>query len=123
MALNLTIYSNANNTSKTITFDFLNGVILDNNYNPNDPSDPRYYLKITTAAKDTSGASYPVMIVEDLSTLALNGIRQSANGSANAYANINSAIIDYVYDYVNGHVINQSGSGCTARAPMKFSNT
>ena len=122
MALNLTIYSNANNVSKTITVDFLNGTILDSSYNPSNPSNQRYYLKLSTSSKDTSGASYPIVILEDLSTLALNGAKQSASNTAASYASINSAIIDYAYDMINGHTLNQFNSGCSAKAPMKFSN-
>ena len=122
MALNLTIYSNANNVSKTITVDFLNGTILDSSYNPSNPSNQRYYLKLSTSSKDTSGASYPIVILEDLFTLALNGAKQSATNTAAPYTSINAAIIDYTYDMIHGHTLNQFSSGCAAKAPMKFSN-
>lgn len=121
MAINLQIYSNAYNTTKTVIVDFVAQVAsLTSDVSVDDTV--RSFFKFSTSAKDTSNLAYTARIVENLSDLALNGNNQSADGSASAYSNVKSMITDYAYDYIHGHTLNQSGSGCTAKAPMKFSS-
>ena len=120
MAINLTIYSNANNSSRTISVDFVNSIAtLPGDGNPD--TEPRYFLKLTTTARDTSNIAYPVIVIENMGDLALNGEKQSATNTAAPYANIKAALIDYVYDYVHGHTAGQFATSVTAKAAMKFS--
>lgn len=121
MAINLQIYSGVNNTTKTVTVDFIvNIAAFTTDSTINDSN--RYFFKFTTSAKDTSNLSYTPRFTMKLSDLALNGNKQSNGGSSDPYANIKSMVMDYVYDYIHGHTPGQSGSGCTAKAPMKFSS-
>ena len=120
MAINLQIYSNANNVSKTVVVDFVGDIsALSNDVSVDDSV--RYYFKFTTGAKDTSNLSYVPRLVTDLSDLALNKSVQSASNVSAAYSNVKAMIKDYVYDYIHGHTADQYLSGVTVKAPMKFS--
>lgn len=121
MAINLQVYSNAYNTTKTIVVDFVAQVAtITDDLSVND--NLRYFFKFTTGARDTSGLAYSPRVVEDLSDLALNKTKQSAVNSAAAYSNVKAMIVDYVYDYINGHTADQYSSGVAAKAPMRFSS-
>jgi len=121
MAINMQIYSNVYNTTKTISIDFVANIaaIVDD---PSVDDETRYFFKLTTNAKDTSNLSFAPRIVTTLSDLALNKTKQSSADSSNAYANIREMIADFVFDYENGHTADQFSSGCTAKAPMRFSS-
>jgi len=130
MAINVTVYSNSNSASKTISFDFVGEVMVPSNWlNTPDPCN-QYYFKVTTSARQDNNAVYPLKIVRSLgatpanvASLALNGVKRSSQypDCATAYNTISELITDYVYDYVVGHTADQYSSGCTAQAPMKFS--
>jgi len=122
MAFNITVYSNANASSKSISFDFVGDVLCasDEVFDAN-TSAIQYYYKITTSAKQDNNRAYQVKVVRTLSDLALNKTKQSAVDTANAYANVREMVTDYVYDYINGHTADQFTSGCTEQRPMKFS--
>ena len=126
MATNVSIYSNANSASKSVTFDFVGDVLASHNgFNTNNAAAYTFYFKVTTSAKfvngTTTGGSYPIVkTMPTLSELALNGIRQSNSGSSSAYVDIKSMIVDYTDDYVYGHTANEAGSGVTYQGPMKF---
>ena len=120
MAINLKLYSNANNASKTIVVDFEGEVsALSDDVTADDTI--RYYFKFTTGAKDMLNASYVPRLVTDLSDLALNKTVQSATNTSAAYSNVNAMVVDYVYDYIHGHAANKYSSGVSYRPPMKFS--
>ena len=127
MAINVNIYSNVNNTTRTVSFDFAGEVMV--------PSDligyanpcNQYYFKITTSARQDNNATYPLKIVRSLAatpanvaSLALNGVVQSRTNTSSAYTNIRDMIEDYVWDFVKGHTADQWLSGCTEQRPMKF---
>ena len=126
MAINVSIYSNGNNKTQTVSVDFaadflaasLTGV----------SNELQYFFKFTTSAKDSGAKSFPVKVVQDLSDLALVNASnvaaeryQSATNTANAYTNIDTMVIDYLYDYINGHDADQWLSGCAEQLPIKFS--
>lgn len=128
MAINISIYSNGNSTSKTVTVDFMSDVLASSN-DASFTSTQRHFFKFNTSAKDDTSVAYQVRIVEAPSALALNGVRWASWDAANAagvavtnpYPDIKTMVFDYVYDWVNGRTANQNGSGCTARPQMKFS--
>lgn len=120
MAISLQIYNNVYNLTKTVAVDFIANVATFTN-DPSADDTPRYFFKFTTGARDTNNLPYSPRVVADLSDLALNGNVQSASNVSAAYSNVKAMIIDYAYDYINGHTADQFGSGCTAKAPMKFS--
>lgn len=119
MAISVNIYSNANNSTKTVTFDFVGEVMVASDIVTPNPCN-QYYFKITTSAKQDDGSSYSLKMVRDLSELALNGNVQSRANTTDAYGNVKSMVIDYLFDAVNGHTADQYLSGCTEQRPMKF---
>ena len=128
MAINVSVYSNANNSTRTISFDFVGDVMVPDDWTTDPNACNQYYFKVTTSARQDNNTSYPVKIVRSLAatpanvaSLALNGAKQSRTDTANAYSDIREMIEDYVYDFINGHTANQFSSGCTEQRPMKFS--
>jgi len=119
MAININIYSNANSSSKTISFDFV-GDILAASDSPIDTT-VDYYFKVTTGARQDNNAAYPLRLVRGLDELVLNKQKQRIVNTANAYSSIKEMIIDYTWDFINGHSANLYGSSCTLQFPMKFS--
>lgn len=125
MAVNISIYSNTNTTSKSIAFDFVGDVLAANSeWNNANTSSVEYYFKITTGAQDSASAAFPAKVVRSLDELALNGTaatrKQAATNTANAYSDIRSMIVDYTYDFITGHLANTFSSACTLQLPMKF---
>lgn len=118
MAININVYDVTYNTTKTIAVDFIVGVIA---YDDPVSTTPIAAFKFTTSARDVNNDIFSPRIVKGLDGLALNGNNQSNGGSASDYSDVKSMIIDYVYDMINGHTLGQSGSGCEAKAAMKFS--
>jgi hypothetical protein len=121
MAINLSIYSNGNASSKTIAVDFLSDWLASSSNGVSDQV--KYFFKFTTGAKDEDGLSYEVRIAESLSDLVLNKEFQRTNvitPDSNAYSNIKTMIMDYAYDFVYGHDVNQNGATIQAKAAMKF---
>jgi len=122
MAISLSLYSNANASSKTLSIDFV-GNLLSSDFSPSNSatSTIHYYFKFSTTAKDMGGVNaLPVKLVEDLTDLVLNDEKQRIMDTNVAYSNISAMIEDYTYDYINGHAANLYGSECTAQLSMKF---
>jgi len=128
MAININIYSNANSSSKTVTFDFVGEILAANhpdfNPSPANVASTEYYFKVTTSASQDNNAAYPLKIVRSLSELVLAGgtvdQHQRMSNYTNAYPDVRSMVIDYVYDYINGHAADLYSSKCSAQRPMKF---
>lgn len=124
MAISVTVYSNANSSSKTISFDFVGEILAANTPilapTPANVSSTEYFFKVTCSATQDNSVAFPVKIVRSFSELVLNGQKQRATNTANAYSDVRSMIVDYVYDYINGHTANLYGSGCSVQNPMKF---
>ena len=120
MAISLNVYSNVNNSTKSVSLDFIAETATISGDASADTG-RRYFFKLTTNARDTNNLVFTPRIVEDLSDLALNKQKQSASNVAAAYTNVKSMVIDYLYDYINGHEADQYLSGVTGKAPMKFS--
>ena len=123
MAVNVQIYSNANSSSKTVTFDFVGDVLAADNewpYSPTNAASVEYYFKITTGATQDDNSAYAAKVVRSLAELVLNGQKQRKTNTANAYSDIKSMVVDYTYDYINGHAANLYGSGASLQKPMKF---
>jgi len=119
MAISIQIYDETNKTTKLISIDFFADLAAFTA--GSDPNEVQYYFKITTSAKDTSNLSYTPIYIKDLSDLALNHAKRSSADSALPYDDIKTMITDYVYDMIYGHTLDQFSSGCSAKAPMKFS--
>ena len=127
MPINISVYSNANSSTRSITFDFMGDKLAasDSTFYSSNAACSDYYLKITTGAYQNNGLSYPnnsypVKIVRSLSELALNGVKQSQSNTAASYSTVKDLVIDYTFDYIIGHTQNQYLSGCSKQAPMKF---
>jgi len=119
MAINISVYSNANASSQAVSFDFV-GDVLAARRDTNSAS-YEYYFKILSGARQDDNTSFPAKVVRDLSTdLALNSTHQSQTNTTNAYSDIRSMVVDYMYDAIHGHTANQYGSGCTSQRPMRF---
>ena len=119
MAISVNIYNNANNVTRTVTFDFVGEIIVQ----ADDPSvDPcnQYCFKISTGARQEGNAAFPLRIVKSFDDLVLNNEKQRQVNTNVAYSNVKSMVIDYVYDYVEGHVADEHDSGCTEQLRMKF---
>ena len=123
-AVNLSVYSNANAATKTISVDFVGDILAsdDNHWLPSNAASLEYYFKITTGARQDNNSAFPVKTIRKLSDLALRGQKQSATDTANAYTTIKTMVVDYVYDLIHGHTSDQYSSGCSAQRPMKFTN-
>ncbi len=123
MAININIYSNANSSSKTVSFDFVGDVLAasqDLSPLPSNSASVEYYFKITTGATQDDGSRYQARVVRSLSELVLNQNKQRIVNTANAYSDIKSMVVDYTYDYINGHDADLYGSGVRAQRPMSF---
>jgi hypothetical protein len=121
MAININIYSNANSSSKTISFDFVGDILAASTPPPVLGSTAvDYYFKVTTGARQDNNVAYPLKLVRGLDELVLNKNKQRIVNTANAYSDIKSMILDYTYDYINGHSANLYSSSCTVQYPMKF---
>jgi len=120
MSLSVSIYSNANSATKTVTVDFQGDFLAASRAIPSNCCGLEYYFKFNTSARTDSSVTMPTRVVTKLSDLALNLNKQSATNTANSYSDINSMVVDYIYDYVHGHTANQYTSGCSLQRPMKF---
>ena len=122
MAISVSIYSNANSSSKSISFDFVGDVLAASDSNVASwTANNDYYFKITTSARQDNNRVMPAKVVRDLTDLVLGGQKQSAENTSNAYSDIRSMIVDYTYDIINGHTQNQySTTGVALQRPMKF---
>jgi len=122
MAISVQIYSNANSTSRTVTFDFVGDILAANDadFTNVSASCNAFYFKVTASGTQDNGVAFPVKLVRSLSDLVLNKQKQRMVNTANAYTDIRSMVIDYTYDYINGHAANLNGSGCTYQGPLKF---
>ena len=121
MAISVQIYSNANSSSKVVTYDFVGDVLAasDELLGVNTAS-TEYYFRITTGATQDDNTPYEAKVARSLSELVLNGVKQSATDTNAAYSDVKSMIVDYTYDYINGHTADQYSSGVTEQKPMKF---
>lgn len=122
MAISVQIYSNANSSSRTVSFDFVGNILAAPNMTASNAACNAFYFNATASGTQDNGVAFPVKIVRGLDELVLNGTKQSAlnSYSAAAYADVKSMIVDYVYDFINGHTANEGSSGCTLQRPMKF---
>lgn len=131
MAINISIYSNANSASQSISFDFVGNVLAsDNNqWAANNAADLEYYFIATTGARQNTNVTFAPKVMRSFSDLALdnptqnspNACQTALNGNTtNAYTTVKSMVVDYVYDYINGHAANVASSGCVFQGPMKF---
>jgi len=114
----ISIYNNANATTRTITVDIFADLWSQTVTNTSS-QEMVYYFKFITSATQTDGTKYIPVQVTGLSDLALNGVKQSATNTSAPYASIDAMIEDYTYDFIEGHTANQFGSGCKAQLPMK----
>ena len=129
MAISIQIYSNANSSSKTVSFDFVGEILAANrpdfNPSPANSASTEYFFKITTNARQDNNVAYPIKIVRSLSEFPLNPAsatqKQSVTDTNVAYSNVKSMVIDYVWDYIHGHAADKYSSGCIVQLPMKFS--
>lgn len=115
--ISVQIYDETANQIRGIDIDFINEVLSTSTVNT--PT-MQYFFKMTTGAVDTSSINYQPRVVRLMSDLALNKTKRSSTNSNTAYADITTMVQDYVYDYIYGHTANQFSSGCTVKAPMKF---
>jgi hypothetical protein len=118
MAINVQIYGNVNNVTRSITVDFSTAILPDGITVATTEYDA--YFSFVTNALDEGGDSYPVRIVKDLSTLALNNNVRSSSNSSVAYGNVHAMVTDYLFDYINGHTADQFSSGVAEKLPMRF---
>ena len=119
MAISVQIYSNANSSSRSISFDFV-GDILSPSDVPTNVSCNSYYFKIVSGGTQDNNAAFPARVVRGLDELVLNKTKQRVVNTANAYSDIRSMIVDYTYDFIHGHTADLYSSGCTLQRPMKF---
>ena len=119
MSINVNLYSNANSSSKSITFDFV-GDILAADDSPANNTSTAYYFKITASGIQDNNVAFPVKIVRSMTDLALNKTKQRIVDTSAPYSTIKSMVVDYCYDYINGHDAGLYSSGCTSQRPMKF---
>lgn len=133
MAISVTVYSNANSSSRSLSFDFVGDILAPDDI-PANASCNAFYFKITASAtQEVSNAAFPVKIVRSLSDLALfkpgdNSVTRKRatnpnlypDGDANAYSTIKEMVVDYTSDYINGHLANTYSSECILQRPMKF---
>jgi len=131
MSINISVYSNANAATQTITFDFVGNVLAsDNNvWTPTDAADLEYYFIATTSARQDTGGTYPPKVMRSFSDLALDNPTQTSptacqtalNSHSTAdYVDVKEMVTDYMYDFINGHILNEAGSGCLAQGHLKF---
>ena len=120
--MNISIYSNANSATKTITVDFVGDYLAADDAGPfvANTVSMEYYVKFTTSVTQNNGIAYPVKIARKLSDLALNKTKQSQVDTGNAYGSIKEMVVDYVGDYITGHTANQFTSGCSEQKPLKL---
>ena len=120
MAINFSIYSNSNVSSKTVAVDFVADFLASSSNGVSDQT--KYFFKVTSSAVDTSGNRIGAKVSESLSDLVLSNERQSASDTAAPYADIKTMVIDYVYDFTYGHDANQYGTSNLVKEqkPIKF---
>jgi hypothetical protein len=119
MAVNISIYSNANSSSKTVTVDFIGDVLASSNVSAI-TGNMDYFFKFTTGARTDINETLPTRVTTKLSDLVLNKQKQRANNFANAYTSVKTMIVDYVYDYIYGHSAGQWGTTVRKQDPMGF---
>ena len=123
MAVQISIYSNGNASSKTVTFDFQSSVLASSYDASAGGTSLDHYMIVKTSAKDTDGASLPNRVIVSLEDLALLGSTGNSHSMANttaAYANVTAIVQDYLYDYIYGHTVDQYSTGVSEQKPMKF---
>ena len=118
MAINYTIYSNGNASSKTVSVDLASDFLASSSNGVSRTN--RYFLKFITSARDASNGAFGVKVAEGLNDLVLNGEKQRISGSNVPYSDIKSMVVDYMYDFVHGHEDGQWGTTVTEQKPMKF---
>jgi len=131
MAINISVYSNANAATKTITFDFVGNVLASDNdtWTASNAANIEYYFLATTGARQDTNVVFSPKVMRSFSDLALDNPTQTSSdacqtdlntNSTDDYATVKSMIVDYVYDYINGHAANVASSECVFQGPMKF---
>jgi len=118
MAINYTIYSNGNASSRTVSVDLASDFLVSSSNGVS--STNRYFFKFITQARDTNNNRFGVKICEGFDDLVLNGEKQRVSNTASPYSDIKSMVVDYMYDFVHGHDAGQWGTTVTEQKPMKF---
>ncbi len=119
MAINYSIYSNGNASSKTVSVDFSADYLASSSNGVSDAK--RYFFKFTTSARDTDNNRYQAKVSESLGDLVLDGDSQRISNTAAAYADIKSMVVDYLFDYIHGHDDSHWGTTTVKeQKPMKF---
>ena len=118
MAINLSVYSNGNTSSKTITVDFVADFLASSANGVSDQT--RYFFKYSTSARDSDNVAFGAKVAEGLDDLVLNSEKQRITDTAAAYTDIKSMIVDYTYDFIQGHAAELYSTSVTLQKPMKF---
>ncbi len=117
MAINFNIYSNDNDSTKTVTVDFFADFLASMAGGVSDAT--KYFFKFTTSARKTDNSRYDVKIAEGLDDLVLKE-SQKVTVTSDPYTDIKSMIMDYILHYIEGHTTGENGTTLTAQLPMKF---
>ena len=80
MAINLGIYSNGNSSTKTIAVDFITDYLASSSNGVS--TQPKYFFKFTTSARDADNVRYGARISESLNDLVLNKEKRRITNSA-----------------------------------------
>jgi len=123
MAISISIYSNGNTTSKTVTFDVQSSILASSYDLPVGRTAMDHYIVAKSSARTSDNSLLPTQTIVSLADLALlgpSGNSHSRTTSTTAYSNVTALVEDYLWDYVYGHTANQSGTGVVVQLPMKF---
>ena len=122
MAVNISVYSNGNTSSKAVTFDFQSSVLASSYDTPLGRTALDHYVVVKTGARGTDNVALPTQTIVSLADLALLGTSNSHSqvNSATAYGNVTAMVEDYLYDYVYGHDDDQFSTGVSEQKRMKF---
>lgn len=123
MAISISVYSNGNTTSKTVTFDFQSSILASSYDTATGRTALDHYIVAKTGGRNTDNVAFPAKAIISLGDLALMGPTGNSHSMANtsaAYANVTALVEDYLYDFVYGHTADQYLTGVTEQKPMKF---
>ena len=123
MAINISIYSNGNTATKTVSFDFQSSILASSFDYPVGRTALDHYIVAKSSAKQEDNSSLPTQAIVSLADLALLGSGGNSHAQVSttaAYANVTALVEDYLYDYVYGHEDNQHSTGVSEQQAMKF---
>lgn len=126
MAISISIYSNSNTSSKTVTFDVQSSLLASSYDTLTGRTALDHYIVSKSSAKQDDGsntnlATRAIIGLGDFPLQGPTGNSHSRVTSTTAYANVTALVNDYLWDYVYGHTADQSSTGVSVQAPMKFS--